>query len=154
MSTYLNSVSKPPVCHGAWMETDDIFISPGHELVPVHGMLGMSLGHFDTLTFCFKKPYVMATAWRLIVFPCPRNTNWFLFLACVICPWDISTHLHSVSKTTACHGHWMETDYISMSPGHELVPVHGMRNMSLGHIDTFAFCINVSRISWHLDGDW
>ena len=35
----------------------------------------------------------------------------------------------------------METDYISMSPGHELVPVHGMRDMSLGHIDTFAFGI-------------
>ena len=48
----------------------------------------------------------------------------------------------------------METDYNSMSPGHELVPVHGMRDMSLGHIDTFAFCFNASRMSWRLDGDW
>ena len=88
------------------METDNISMSLGYELVPVHGMR------------------------------------------------DISTHLHSVSKPPVCHGAWVEIDYISMSPGHELIPVHGIRDMSLGHIDTFAFCINTSRLSWRLNGDW
>ena len=62
-------------------------------------------------------------------------------MACVICPWDISTHLHSVSILPVRHGAWMGTDYISMSQGHELIPVHGMRDMSLGHVDTFTFWI-------------
>ena len=44
-------------------------------------------------------------------------------------------------KTSLCHDAWVETDYISMSPGHELVPVHGMCDMSLGHSETFTFCI-------------
>ena len=62
-------------------------------------------------------------------------------MACVICPWDIASHLHSVSNTPVCQDAWLETNYIPMSPEHELVPVHGMRDMSLGHIDTFTFCI-------------
>ena len=99
-------------------------------------------------------PYVMAPRSKLIIFQCPRDMTWFLFMACVICPWDILTHLHSVSKTPVCHGARIETDFISMYPGHELIPVHGMRDMFLGHIDTFAFCINTFLMSWRLDDDW
>ena len=36
----------------------------------------------------------------------------------------------------------MESEYISMFPGHKLVLVYGMHDMSLEHIDTFTFCIN------------
>ena len=35
----------------------------------------------------------------------------------------------------------MGSDYIFLSPGHELIPVHGMRDMCLGHIEMFIFCI-------------
>ena len=130
-------------------------MSPGHELVAVHGIRKRSLGHIDTFTFYIKIPlYVMLPGWRLIIFPCRRDMSYFVLIACVICPWDISTHLHSVSILPVCHGAWMMIDYISMSPGHELVPVHGMRDMTLGHIDTFAFCIKTSRMSWRLDGEW
>ena len=75
-------------------------------------------------------------------------------MACVKCPWDITTHLHSVWNSPVCHGAWMETYYNSMSPGHELVPVHFMHDMSLGHIDTFIFCIKTPRMSLCLDGNW
>ena len=84
-----------------------------------------------------KPPYVMAPGWDWIYFHVPGTWIISLFMACMICPWDISTHLHSA----VFHGGWIETYYISMSPGHELVPVHGMRDMSLGHSDTFTFCI-------------
>ena len=97
-------------------------------------------------------------------------------MACVICPWDISTHVpqhelvlvhgmcdkslgHDDSftvciKKSVYHSAWMETDNISMSLGHEFVPVHGMRDMSLRHIDAFTFCIKTPCKSWHLDGAW
>ena len=61
-------------------------------------------------------------------------------MACVICP-GIHRYIYILYQTPVCHGAWMGTDCISMSPGHELIPVHGMRDMSLGHIDTFTFCI-------------
>ena len=48
----------------------------------------------------------------------------------------------------------LETDYISMSLGHELVAVHGMRDISLGQINTFTFCIKKNRMLWRLDGVW
>ena len=99
-------------------------------------------------------PYVMAIGWLLIIFPCPQDMNYFLFMACVICPCDIATHLHSVSNTPVYHGDCMETENSSMSLGQELVTVHGIRDMSLGHINTFTLCIKTPRISWHLDGDW
>ena len=181
------------------MESDCISMSPGHELVPVHGKRDMSLGHIDTFTFCIKItcmswrldgdcscfhfpgtgtnscswlawyvpgtyrhiyilyqyfPYVMAPAWRLIIFPWPWDMNKLLFMACVICPWDMSTYLHSVSTLPYVKAPWMEIDNISMSPEHELVPVLGIRDMSLGHIDTFTFYMKTHRMSWLLDGDW
>ena len=38
------SVSKLPICHGAWMETGDIPMPPGHELATLHAMCDMTLG--------------------------------------------------------------------------------------------------------------
>ena len=177
---------KTPVCHGDWMETDYISMSPGHELVPVHGMRDMSLGHIDTFAFCintsrmswrldddwlyFHVPgtWISSCSWYAWYAPgtyrhiyilyqnppishgawvetenssmSPRNYQ-FLFMACVICPWDILTYLRSISKPPACYGAWMETEYISTSPGHELVLVHGIHGMSLGHIDTLTLWI-------------
>ena len=96
----------------------------------------------------------MAPGWRLIIFPCPRDMNQFLLMACVICSWDRSTHLHSESHTPVCHGVWRETDDISMYPGYELIRVHGKRDMSLGHNGTFTFWIKFPSMSWSLDGDW
>ena len=37
-----------------------------------------------------------------------------------------------------------------MSPGYELVPVHDMRDMSMGHIDTFTFCYNALMETDHI----
>ena len=153
MSTHLHSVSQPPVCHGAWIETYNISLSPGYELVPVHGKRDMSLGlmsthlhsvsnssvgHGDWLYFHVPGIWISSCAWHA----------WY-----VPDPWGISTHLHSVKKTV-CYSAWMETDYISMSPEYELVPVHGTGDMSLGHVDTFTFCIKTPRMSWRLDRDW
>ena len=49
----LHSISKVPVYHGVNIETD-IFMSPGHILVPAHNIGSMSLGHTDTLILCIK----------------------------------------------------------------------------------------------------
>ena len=122
---------------GDWLYFD----VPGHQLFRVHGMCDMSLGHGHIDILYQNPPYVMVPEWKLSIIPCPRDINYFLFMTCVICPWDISTHLHSLPKPPVCYSAWMETDYISISPGHELVAVHGMRDMSLGHIDTFTFCM-------------
>ena len=144
ISTHLHSVSKPPVCHGAWMAIDHISMSPGHELIPVHGMRDMSLGHIDTFAFCIKTP---RRSWRL-------DGDWLYFhipgtwISC--CSWHAwyvpgtYRHIYILYQISVCHGAclpvchgaWKETDYISMSSGHELVPVHGMRDLSLGYIDT------------------
>ena len=61
--TFIFSI-KLPVFHGAWIDTDDTFMSPGHELVPVHTMRDMSPGHTDTFTLCMK---TLSMSWRLDV---------------------------------------------------------------------------------------
>ena len=85
--------------------------------------------------------------------------------------WDIQIPLHSLSKLPVCfglkidtddifmspghvlyHGVKNQTDDIFMSPGHILVPVHTKLAGSLGHTDTFTFCIKIPSISWHQDG--
>ena len=38
------------------MQTDEIFMSLGHILVPLKTMRAMSLGQTDTFTFCIKIP--------------------------------------------------------------------------------------------------
>ena len=63
-----------------------------------------------------------------------------MFMAYVISHWDITTHLHSVSKAPnviVLVGVWL---YVHVpGTGHKSVPVHGMPDMSLGHIETLTF---------------
>ena len=40
-----------------------------------------------------------------------------------------------------------------MATGWRLIIFLGMRNMSLGYVDTFTFCIKTPPMSWSLDGD-
>ena len=50
----LLSVSKLPVCQGAGIAIDNIFMSPGHLSVPIHAIHAMSQGHTGTFTFCIE----------------------------------------------------------------------------------------------------
>ena len=54
-------------------------------------------------------------------------------------------------KTPLYNGVKIKTDGIFMSSGQILVPVHTMRAMSLGHTNTFTFCVEYSCISWRQD---
>ena len=99
------------------------------------------LGHIDKFIFCIK---TLPMLWRL-------DGDWLYFQ--LPGTWIISwswhawyipgtyRHIYIMYQNPVCNGTWMDTDYISMSVGHELVPVHDMRDLSLGHIDTFTFCI-------------
>ena len=126
ISTHLHSVSILPVCHGAWIETDNISMSPGHELIPFHGMRDMFLGHIDKFTFFIEKPQCYGT-WM-------ETDNISLSLVHELVPVygirDMSLgHIDIFTlsiKTLVCYGAWKETDYISMSPEYELITVLGM----------------------------
>ena len=67
---------KLPVCQGAWIEIDNVFMSPGHLPVPVHAMHAMSQEHTGTFTFSFKIP-VYQVAWIKInnVFMSPGHLS-------------------------------------------------------------------------------
>ena len=191
-----------PVYHGTWMETDNISKSPGHELVPVHSMRDMSLGHIGTFAFCINTSrmslrldddwiyfhvseiWFSSCSWHAWYVP-GTYIDTFIFCIKFLCrswsldrdwlyfhvpgkiisscswhawyvpgPWDMSTHLHSVTKPPVCHGDWMETDYISMSPGHELVPVIGMPWYIPWTCRHIYILYQKTLMSWRLDGDW
>ena len=137
------------------METDYISMSPGHELVPVHGMRDMSLGHIDTFAFGIKTPPRMS--WRL-------DGDWLYFRV----PGHELVAVHGMRDMSLGHSDTftfcIRTSYV-VAPGWRLKivpfppwnllnPVHDMRNMSLGHIDTFTFGIKTPSMSWRLDGGW
>ena len=124
---------KKPVCHASLMEIDYISMSPGHELVAVHGMHDTSLGYSDKLTFCIK---TLRMSWRL-------DGDWLYFHV-------LGTWISSCSW----HPRYVPGTYRHMSPEHELVSVHGMCGMSLGHVDSFTFCIKTPSMSWRLKGNW
>ena len=140
--TSLHSVSKLPVCHCPWIEIENIFMFPGQELLPIHGMCALSLGHTDTFGFCIKTVlHFMTPGLRLIIFSCPRDMYQSLFIPFLSCPWNIPIHLHSLLKLSVYLRVKIKTETFIMTPGHALFPVHAMCPISLGHSDPFTFCI-------------
>ena len=103
-------------------------------------------GTYRYIYILYQNPtYVIAPGWRMIIIPCPRtwisSRSWHAWYVPVT-----YQHIYILyEKKPLCHAAWMEVDYISMSPGHEWIPVHEMRDMSRGHIDTFTFCIKTPR---------
>ena len=129
-------------------------MAPEHQLVPVHSMREMSLGHVDSLTFCINPPvchgalietdYIsMSPGHELVPVRGMRDMilgHLYIFTFCIKNP----------TYVMALVGDWLHFHVT----GHESVAVPGMRDMSLGHSDTFTLWIRNPRILWRLDGDW